>query len=194
VVAVDKINDGFGWKPPAWAVGLESVAILMPLMAGKVFAKKTWVNFPLLAVGVPLLVEGTQRLSDFVEKKLDENDAGVSHWVPKTVISLASTVVGLLAFRSILKNSNYQRATGQDPAQGSGTVIGAEVAVCSRCGGQHLVCASEIGEMLGGIGAWLKGEANNQPKPAKSALSFDGNSVNVNAPNFPAQYGGGWQR
>jgi hypothetical protein len=141
---VKSINKVIDTEPPPWVNALETVAVLTPMMGAKVFSKKTWRYFPMLAIGVPLLVQGT----DWGKQALAKNEK-IPKWIPNTVLPIASTIVGMVAFRKGIK-AMESRTAGSQGSGGTNQVIGSEVSViCARCGGMHLVCPSEIGEMMG---------------------------------------------
>jgi hypothetical protein len=159
---VDQANKALGWKPEPWQLALETVTAITALSNG--FTKKGWRQFPLLATFVPLLVQGTHYLNEFAQKQLEKNDSAITPWIPKVLISVTSTVLGIVTLRGVIKSDWYGKLTGQNANGSTGQVIGAETMVCSRCGGQHLVCMSEIGDMIGSIGAWFKGHHREEGK------------------------------
>lgn len=154
VGAVDQINKALQWKPEPWQLGLQTVTAITAISNG--FTKKGWKQFPLLAIFIPLLVQGTHYLNEFTDQKLKETNSDIPGWIPKVLISGASTVLGIVALRNIIKTDWYNKLTGQSSSGQSSQVIGAEAVVCTRCGAQHLICMSELGDMLGSFSLWIK--------------------------------------
>lgn len=153
VIATDKFNAAFDAKPPAWLQGLETVTALTFISQG--LQKKGWKHFPLLALGVPALVQVTQWASEQVDAALDERQSDIPRWIPKTALGIASTVAGVLGLRGVIQSQWYRSAIGRlsgDTA--AGQVVGAEAVVCSRCGGAHLLCMEEISDFVGVMASW----------------------------------------
>jgi hypothetical protein len=165
VKAVDETNKAGDWTPPPWLLALQTVTVLAPLTHG-VLNPKAYKQLPLLALTVPALVEGTHRLSDISKHQLEAHpEVPIPKWMPATLIPLASTIAGIVLLRSVVKTPAYQRFTGDAEAgHGAGTtIVGTEAIICGRCGGSHLICMSEIGDMLGSFGAWITGK----PRPTE---------------------------
>ncbi len=156
VGVVDQINKAFEWKPEPWQLGLQTVTAITAISNG--FTKKGWKQFPLLALFIPALVQGTHHLNEFTEQKLKDSDSAIPSWIPKILISGTSTLVGIFALRNIIKTDWYSKLTGKTPNSQSSQIIGAEAVVCTRCGAQHLICMSELGDMLGSFALWIKGQ------------------------------------
>ena len=157
VGVINHVNKALDFKPKPWQLGLQTVTALT-LVTNGLTNLKGWKNFPLLAVFVPLLVQGTHKLNEFALKKLEERNSKIPHWIPKLLLSVTSTIVGLLTLRKIIGLQPYQQMTGQTTTTTSGgrQVIGAEALACARCGGQHLICMAEVGDMAGTFSAWFK--------------------------------------
>jgi hypothetical protein len=172
VKAVDETNKAGGWTPPPWLLALQTVTVLAPLTHG-VLNPKAYKQLPLLALTVPALVEGTHRLSEVATQQLEAHpEVPVPHWLPNTLIPLASTIVGIVTLRNIVKMPTYQQFLGDAEAgHGAGTtIVGTEAVICGRCGGSHLICMSEIGDMLGSFGAWLTGKPQQKAQQTPDPL------------------------
>jgi hypothetical protein len=161
VFAAGEVNRSLDWHPKPWQLALETVTILSPLSNG-LLNQKAWRQFPLLAIFVPLLVQSTDWLNQWAQHKLDDTHSHLPHWVPKLVISISATLAGLLTLRSLVKTNAYRQLTGQSESVHASQVIGPEAIICTRCGGQHLLCMSELGDMAGSLGAWFKGPSQQK--------------------------------
>jgi hypothetical protein len=161
VLAVGEINKSLDWQAKPWQLALETVAILSPLSNG-FLNRKGWRQFPLLAVFVPTVVQATDWINQWAERQLKEKKAKVPLWLPKLAISLSSTLAGLFAIRSVIKTNTYRQWVGQEGSSSTNPVVGAEAIICTRCGGQHLLCMSELSDMAGSMGAWLKGQSQKK--------------------------------
>lgn len=163
VLATDKINTALAWKPPAWLQALETVGVLTFISQG--LHKKGWKHFPLLAIGVPALVQATLWATETAEAALDRADSDLPRWIPKVGIGVASTLAGVFGLRGIMQAPWYRSAVGRMSGDAaSQQVIGAEAVVCSRCGGMHLVCMEEISDFIGAMAGWAH-EQFSPPKP-----------------------------
>lgn len=154
VVAVTKINEAMDWKPAPWLHALQTVSVLS--FIANALSLKRWRHFPLLALMVPPLVQGTHWLSEKTESLLDQSNSAIPRWIPKVGISVASTILGVTALRCVIKADWYKGLTGQSSGATSSQVVGAEAVVCTRCGGQHIICMEEVSDMIGSLGSWLK--------------------------------------
>jgi len=154
ILAVDKINEAANWKPKPWQHGLQTVTALTFLAQG--LSLKGWKHFPLLAASVPLLVGGTHLVSDKTEAYLDSHDSNLPRWIPKLAISLGSTVGGVVGLRNVMQASWYTVAMGRLGAATGQQALGAEMLICSRCGGAHVVCMETLADFVAVMGARLK--------------------------------------
>lgn len=148
VGVVNSVNKAIDKEPPPWLNALQTVTVLTPMMGASVFSKATWKHFPLLAFGVPLLVQVTS----WGQQQMLKKDS-IPKWVPNTLLPLASTIGGMLGLRAFI-------------AKSSGQVMGAEMTVCMRCGGMHLVCPAEIGEFFGAFLGGHQSKSNGSPPPS----------------------------
>lgn len=158
VGVVNKVNDAINRPVPPWLVALETVAVLTPMMSPKMLGKQAWKSFPLIAIGVPLLVQATQWAKTTLNKEKAAGRLNVPNWVPNVALPAVSMVVGIIGLRSAFK------ATGQ--------VAGAEMAaICPRCGGMHLACPTEIAEFFGGLAGGMQHPTPQKPKPTPLPLN-----------------------
>jgi hypothetical protein len=167
VMAVGKINAAIGgpktpWQPKPWQHGLETVTVLTFITQG--LNLKGWKHFPLLAVSVPLLVQATHWLTNKAEAYLDKHNSPLPRWVPKLGITLASTVGGVYGLRGIMQTPVYNKTMGNLGATSGQQALGAEVLVCSRCGGAHLVCMEEVSDFIGSMAGWFKQRLSKESK------------------------------
>jgi hypothetical protein len=155
VAAVGKFNAAADLKLPPWLLGLETVTAIAILSNGN--QKKLWRHFPLLAVFVPLLVQGTHGLIEATNKALDKQQSTLPRWVPQLGISTLTTIAGVLGLRGIMNTQQYVNFVGKtfgaDAAVG---ITGAEAVVCARCSGNHLICVTEVTDMVGSLAAWFR--------------------------------------
>jgi hypothetical protein len=156
VLAVEQINKATQAKPKPWQHALETVTVLTLIAQG--LNPKGWKHFPLLAVTVPLLVQATQAVNKLIETQLDKHNSQVPRWLPRLGVTLASTLGGVYGLRSVMQTSAYRTTTGQQ-------AMGAELLICSRCGGSHLVCMEEVSDLLGTMAGWFK-HSVKQPTPS----------------------------
>jgi hypothetical protein len=154
VAAVGKVNEAADWKPKPWQHGLETVSLLTFMTQG--LRLKGWKHFPLLALNVPVLVQGTHWLSRKTEDYLDRHNSTLPRWIPKLGITLASTLGGVYGLRSVMEAPWYRSTMGQFGATAGQQTLGAETLVCSRCGGTHLVCMEEVSDFIGSMVGWFK--------------------------------------
>lgn len=155
VAAVGKFNTAADLKLPPWLLGLETVTAIAILSNGS--QKKLWRHFPLLAVFVPLLVQGTHELIELTNRALDKQQSTLPKWVPQLGISTLTTIAGVLGLRGIMNTQQYVNFVGKtfgaDAAVG---ITGAEAVVCARCSGNHLICVTEVTDMVGSLAAWFR--------------------------------------
>jgi hypothetical protein len=154
VTAVGKINEATQWKPQAWQHALETVSVLTLIAQG--FNLKGWKHFPLLAVSVPMLVQGTRWASDKMEAILDSQHNNLPRWIPKLGITLVSTLGGVYGLRNVMQASWYTGAMGKLGAASGQQAMGIETLICARCGGMHIVCMETISDFVGTMAGWLK--------------------------------------
>jgi hypothetical protein len=164
--AVNSLNQATDSKPAPWLNALETVAIVSPLISGPLKAQ-TWRQLPLLAIAVPLLVQATQFADEKAQHFLDANHSTIPRWIPTVGLSITSTLLGLFGLRGVIKTSMYQRYVQNGPSaltsSATSSAVGAEAAaVCSRCGGVHLICVNEIADVMAGLGNWLKQRFDKQ--------------------------------
>ena len=157
IASVNQLNQALQWRPQPWQQALEVVTALTALSKG-ILTKSGWRHYPLLAISVPLLVQGTHALNKWSERKLDETQSTLPRWIPRLAITTLSTVGGVFTLRGVLGSAWYGQVSGQttggktaaNKALTSGTLV------CARCGGAHLVCMSEINDMVASIGSWFR--------------------------------------
>ncbi|MEB3244688.1 MAG: hypothetical protein VKJ06_01720 [Vampirovibrionales bacterium] len=153
VQTVSQMNQAFNVSPPPWALALETVTVMTPLLHGPL-NKKGWANLPLLALTIPALVQGTHALSERLNHVLENTERPVPKWLPQTALSLGSAVVGFVGLRRLIQHPTYQKLLGKAGLAAAAT----DIMACTRCGGVHsnLICTTEVAEALGGAGAWLQ--------------------------------------
>ncbi len=152
VGVVNKVNEAINKPAPPWLAALQTVIVLTPMMSPKMFSKAAWKTFPVIAVAVPALVQATNWAKDKINQDREAGRLNVPAWVPDIALPLASMVVGIVGLRAAIKSTSS-----------TGKVVGAEVgAICSRCGGMHIACPTEIAEFFGGLTGGL------QPLPTSS--------------------------
>ncbi|MEB3206830.1 MAG: hypothetical protein VKK59_05740 [Vampirovibrionales bacterium] len=167
-MAVTKLNQAINASPPPWLNALETVAVVSPLVSGPL-RSKTWRQLPLLAVGVPLLVQATQLADQKLEALLSDRNSSVPKWIPRMALSVVSVLVGLFGLRGVMKMPAYQQFVQGSPSSVASATVGAEATiVCARCGGVHLICVNEIADVTAGLLNWLKQgfQANQQSNQA----------------------------
>jgi hypothetical protein len=162
VIATGKINDATNWQPQPWQHGLETVTVLTFISQG--LRLKGWQHFPLLAVSVPALVQGTHWLNDKTNQFLDKHHSRLPRWIPKLAITLGSTVGGVYGLRGVMEAPWYRQATGKLSGTAGQQAMGAETLICSRCGGTHLVCMEEVSDFIGSMAGWFKEHALKGPQ------------------------------
>jgi hypothetical protein len=157
VLAVNNINKGLKWSPTPWQHALETVTVLTFLSKG--LNIKQWKNFPLLAIGIPPLVQATHWLTEKAERTLTESNSKIPAGLVKIGIAAVSTVLGIFGLRSVMKAPSYQQLFKQNSSKNaSETLASAGITACARCGGAHAVCMEEIGDLMGSMGGGLHKE------------------------------------
>ncbi|MBY0402310.1 MAG: hypothetical protein K2X66_00285 [Cyanobacteria bacterium] len=159
--AVQKINEGMNWKPPAWLSAIEAVAVMNPIANG--FNMK---SFTQIAVMGPLLAPIVQ-LSSWINNKgipkLKEN-FNIPTWIPRTVMTVGMVFVGFklypqvynrIAESGILGNAAKEEVKSllkfaKDNNYSRAQVFGSVGMTCYRaCCAGSIFCLNEIGEIVG---------------------------------------------
>lgn len=147
---VSQVNQAANWKPPAWAVAMMNVAMIVPLMCkfGTTEAKKQLAkSLAILMPGVAGLVAGTNWVNAHAEKPLEER-YNIPPAITRLVLSVSSTLLGIGVFHQIFKGMGLNLPI---------------TAACSRCGGScSTVCATEIGEYVSALGGLVQPKAHER--------------------------------
>lgn len=150
VFAVKEINEGLNWRPKTWAQALEMIVVLNFISHG--VNVKEMKHLPLMAVTIAPLAQATQWVTEKTEDFLDKHNSSIPKWVPKLVIGTLATVGGLFGIKALMNSKAYSK-----------NVIGAESAiVCVHCGEAHIICTTEIGDLIGSMGGSLNEPSKNK--------------------------------
>ncbi|MBX2861853.1 MAG: hypothetical protein KTR14_11515 [Vampirovibrio sp.] len=172
VGVVNQINKALDAEPKSWLKALETVAVLTPMMGVKMLGKETWRHAPLLAVTVPLLVQGSTKLTEKLANSLKESNSAIPTWTAKVGIPVLTILAGAFGIRGVMGSTPYRQLTGQSGgSNATGQMAGSEIAaICPRCGGVHLACPMEISEFFGSV---LSGLGIKQ-QPSTSSIERKG--------------------
>ncbi len=164
---VQQINKGIDRNPPAWLSGLESAAVITP-MALK-FHKTSLLTFLLVAPLVTASVQTSQWLN-----KAFTQDLKAQWHIPEAVtrlcFSFAVSATGILFAMLLHRKAPQIKVFGARPfaqldpklKEPAGAFA---MGSCARGCSPSIICLSEIGEMLGGMGNWLKSHWSPGPQP-----------------------------
>ena len=149
---VNTLNKALDWKPPAWLVGLETVAVVHPLAVGLSLTtlKQMAVTMPFVA-GV---VQGTTWLNDQASEPA-KTHLNIPPIVTRLAISAAMLVISVKLFNKVyqplLNKSMLGKWLGLEALHQTGSAMFATT--CARgCTPGGIICLSEAGEILGGLG------------------------------------------
>lgn len=152
IATVNSLNKAFDWKPPAWLVGLETVAVVHPLAVGLSLTtlKQMVVTMPFVA-GV---VQGTTWLNDQAAEPA-KTHLSIPPLVTRLAISAAMLLISVKLFNKVyqpmLSKSFLGKWLGLEALHQTGSAMFATT--CARgCTPGGIICLSEAGEILGGLG------------------------------------------
>ena len=152
IATVNSLNKALDWKPPAWLVGLETVAVVHPLAVGLSVntLKQMVVTMPFVA-GV---VQGTTWLNDQAAEPA-KNHLNIPPIVTRLAISAAMLLISVKLFNKVyqplLNKSILGKWLGLETLHQTGSAMFATT--CARgCTPGGIICLSEAGEILGGLG------------------------------------------
>jgi hypothetical protein len=172
VAAVNQFNQAFGWKPPAWLSAIETAAIINPMLLPSGFSRRSAMQTLIMAPLIALIVLGTGYLNKNVIEPLNEK-----YHLPAPLTRLGLTI-GMLALGVRVYPQIYEKAAttglmGQEAKilvekASTQALTGDSMAVCSTCGGNHIICMTDIADFFGGMVNWLKSMStgsNTTPQP-----------------------------
>lgn len=167
---VSQLNQGMGWKPPAWVTGLMSAAVITPMAMH--FKKAAGLTFLLIAPLVAVSVQASQWLNKAFTKDL-KRQWGVPEPVSQLLISLSVGGLGVAGSLALHRHAPSWKILGKkifeplspkhQEAMGSFVVQ----TYCARGCTPSIICLSQVGEMLGGMTNWYKGRLNSDQNPGE---------------------------
>jgi hypothetical protein len=154
IASMNQVNDCFGWKPPAWLAAIQTTLFVNPAVSG--FTKKMALQTVLMAPLVSAIVAGTNLINDKLTQPIQEN-LHIPPTITRLAVMVSMMVLGIKAYPQLYRKVAETGMMGQEAKQhASKLVLGTEVLVCTRCGGSHLICMSEIGDYIGSMGNWFR--------------------------------------
>ncbi|MGE0200088.1 MAG: hypothetical protein AB7P76_03875 [Candidatus Melainabacteria bacterium] len=175
VGAVAHVNKALDWKPSPAVGALETVSVLTPLSMG--LNRRMWPQLAVMAGLVPGLVSFTSRVSNWIDKRLNDQPGWVS-LLPKLGVAAGAMGLGLTVYPRLFSQLARWGVLGQaartEAARGGKVLLGAGAAVCARGCCPAAFCLSELGEMLGGMLSWLKGHTGHPSNPQPNRASQEG--------------------
>lgn len=162
VGATYKLNKGMDWKPPPWLNAMQTVAVLHPLLVG--FSRK----YPLEVGVMAPLIAGVVSIANALNQTLAplaDTHIGIPEKWTKLGVSLGVTLASIGMFPSVIariaKTGILGKAAQAQARQGKNIAFGA-VAIGANCGCGNVICISQMGEIFGGLGNWLKSDSSRR--------------------------------
>jgi len=154
IASVGQVNQALDWKPPVWLGALETTAIVNPLIAG--FSQKTALQTVVMSPLIAGMVLGANYLNDQVATPL-QDEYQIPPVLTRMGITLAMMAVGVKAYPKIYWQVATTGILGKEARKNATyAMLGTQAIICSRCGSNHLICISEIGDYLGSLGNWFR--------------------------------------
>jgi hypothetical protein len=158
--AVRELNNVLGWKPPSWLLGMETVAVLHPIMLR--FSK----NYPLEVGIMASLIAGVVYLANQVNKLIAqpmEDIAKIPKPITQLLISVGFTLASMAVVPKIINRFAVSGILGkvaqETVGQGRNVMLGS-VVPGANCGCGNVICISQVGEILAGMANWVKSHSN----------------------------------
>lgn len=169
--AVQKTNQALDWHLPPWLSALETIAVVNPLAAG--FSVNNLKQTAIMAPLVMAVVQGAHVVSQKAEKPARENFG-----IPTLATQLGLTsLTGLGAmliyppiYKAIAKSGVLGKDLKQKAAESASAFATATFASCARgCSPGSFICLSELADVGGSLGLWLKDKLTGQKTNQKPA-------------------------
>lgn len=166
--AVSQLNQGIGWKPPAWVTGVMSAAVITPMTLH--FKKSAGLTFLLIAPLVAASVQASQWMNKAFTRDLKQQWK-VPEPISQLLISLGVGGLGIVSAMALHKHAPNWTIFGKKLfaplASKNKEALGAFVVqtTCARGCTPSIICLSQVGEMLGGMANWYKGRLHSDQNP-----------------------------
>lgn len=165
---VQKVNEGFGWKPPAWLGAIETVAIMNPIATG-ILTHTGGFSFKMLGdtVVMSALLAPMVQLTTYINETAipwTKENLKIPSWVPQVGITAGMIYLGLKVYPKVLKglySLEWFKKLAQEESQAMTATVGA--ITCSRaCCAGSILCLTEIGEMLTALKNSITGKSTDE--------------------------------
>ncbi len=156
IASMNQVNDLFGWKPPAWLMAIQTTLFVNPAVSG--FTKKMALQTLVMAPLVSAIVATTNYLNDTITQPVQEK-LHIPPALTRLAVMISMMAVGIKTYPHLYRKVAETGMMGQEAkAQASKLVVGTEIVTCAKCGSNHLICMSEIGDYIGSMGNWFRGK------------------------------------
>jgi hypothetical protein len=157
VLAAGQVNQAFHLKLPPWASALETVGFIFPLTSTRI-TRASLAQLAVLAPWVAGTVQGASTGGKWLGNKLE--DWHIPKPITKLVVSTAMMIAGVRYFPAVYKRIAETGILNPISKEALTGAVGASTlatATCVRgCTPGGVICLSELGEMLGAMGASWK--------------------------------------
>jgi hypothetical protein len=106
------------------------------------------------------IVQAASFLHQSVSKELKE-EYGVPSLISRLAISVGMVILGVKLFpkihKPLMQSAFFQKLFPKSNFSKTGSVLASTMTTCARgCTPGGIICLSEVGELLGGMGSWFK--------------------------------------